>query len=67
MMQCSVGAEDTAASISIFFWGRREGVAKLIRFGQIWSDLGEIWAKVIKIWAKLKLCIPKNIRSPTAM
>jgi len=42
--------------------------------GKFRQNLGEIWAKVIKIWKNLirfeqnkKPCIPKNIRSPTAM
>jgi len=51
------------------FFGRNLG-----KIWRIWTNLGEIWAKMIKIWtnfnkiwAKLKSCIPKNIRSLTAM
>jgi len=40
--------------VAKFFWG------KLIKFGQIWLDYG-------RNLGKIKILLPKNIRSPTAM
>jgi len=31
------------------------------------AKFGQIWIKFDYVWAKSKSCIPKNIRSPTAM